>query len=672
MWKPDRPAERLAALVRTSDGHVLPSAVASRIGFNPQPREPSSRMQLRSFATSLGGKLMLGLALGLLLSSLVFLFIFIGIYRGQLTFERGLASDQVNRLLEVALKNAMLKRDIPGLADIVDKLGRQPGITRVMIVNPELEVRFASDRGTVGSRVTGADLGCPSCTTGLSGLTNSTRMAQLAGGDVMRSVNPIHNQPECGTCHGEVASHPLNGVLIVDQSAEGVVREALRLGGLMAGAGASVVGLALLGAWAFMRRTVVAPITALQQTAAAVAAGNLAARAPTGSGRDDEIGELSRAFNDMAATLDRNVAEMRAKEAFLQTVVDAVPDGLRVISGDYTVLIANAAHAAQLGSGRHDIVGKPCYKVRGRDTPCPPTLMTCPFHAIDADSPHIRFMHELKCDNGVVRNVEITASRLETEIAGRREVVVIEVMRDLAEQLKFSHEQRLSEIGQLATGVAHEIYNPLSSVRLGLQALDRRLKRSAEPDPETSEHLAIVNGQIDRCIEITKRLLDLGNAPSSNVQLVSFTRIVPEVMSLLRFEAEVKHVTVDVDLGSDDLRVLATDSELRMLVLNLAQNAFHAMPEGGRLTVEGRSADGKVMLHVTDSGVGIAEDDLKRIFDPFFSKRADGSQGSGLGLTLCHAIVTRYHGTLTAASVPGRGATFAITLPLAGAAEKKS
>lgn len=629
----------------------------------------------RPFATSLGAKLLLGLALGLALSSLVFLVIFVGIYRGQLTVERGLASDQVNRLLEVALKNAMLKRDIPGLADIVDKLGRQPGITGVMIVNPSLEVRFASDKSAIGRHLTPAELGCEgACASDLSRLAASTRMASLPGaGDVMRSVNPIRNQAECQACHGDIGGHPVNGILVVDQSAEGVERAAMRLGALMTGAGASVVLLALIGAWAFMRRTVVAPIAALQRTAAGVAGGDLGARVAVTDGPADEIGALSRVFNDMAATLQRNVGELSAKETFLQAVVDAVPDGLRVISPDYKVLIANAAHGAQLGRPANEIVGTSCYAARGRDTPCPPTLMTCPLHAIGAESPHIRFMHELRTGDPAgpepQRHVDITASRLETLVDGQPRQLVIEVMRDLGEEIKFSHEQRLSEIGQLATGVAHEIYNPLSSVRLGLNALNRQLMRNADPDPEIAEYLATVNGQIDRCIEITKRLLDLGQLPSSNVQLVSFSRIVPEVLSLLRFESEMKNVAVAVDLGGEDLRVLATDSEVRMLVLNLAQNAFHAMPQGGRLAITGRVVGDRVRLVFADSGVGISEADLKRIFDPFFSKRADGSQGSGLGLTLCHAIVRRYHGSLEAESEPGHGATFIITLPLAGAAE---
>ena len=626
-------------------------------------------MPIKSFASSLGGKLLLGLAVGLLASSVVFLVVLVGIYRGQLTHERGLASDQVNRLLEVALKNAMLKRDIPGLADIVDKLGRQPGITSVVIVNPALEVRFASDTRRVGQHVSAADLGCATCGGDLSTLANSTRMVSLpGGGEVMRSINSIRNQPECQTCHGDMASHPVNGVLVVDQSAAGVERAALRLGATMAGAGASVVGLTLLGAWAFMSRTVVAPIAALRGAAASVSGGDLAARVPVREDRVDEIGVLSRAFNQMAATLQRNVGEIRAKEAFLQAVVDAVPDGLRVIDSGYNVIIANKAHTEQLRVPATAIVGQPCYKARGRDTPCPPTLMTCPFHAIDGDAPHIRFMHELVCGT-VIRHVDITASRLETLVDGQPRGLIIEVMRDLADQLKFSHEQRLSELGQLATGVAHEIYNPLSSVRLGLQALDRQLKRTAGLDADIAEYLATVNSQIDRCIEITKRLLDLGTPPSSNVQLVSFSRIVPEVLSLLRFEAEVKQVTVGVDMGGADLRVLATDNELRMLTLNLVQNAFHAMPRGGRLTIKGTSEDGRVRLSVVDTGVGIPEADLKRIFDPFFSKRADGSQGSGLGLTLCHAIVTRYQGSLVAESELGRGATFTITMPLAGSAE---
>ena len=236
------------------------------------------------------------------------------------------------------------------------------------------------------------------------------------------------------------------------------------------------------------------------------------------------------------------------------------------------------------------------------------------------------------------------------------------------EQVRYSQEQRLAEIGQLATGVAHEIYNPLASVRLGLQFIMKRHPDGASLDPDTYSYLRVVDGAVDRCIEITKRLLNLSQLPSQSTQLVSLSVIVPEVVSLLRYEAEQIGVGITLDLGTSDLRVIATDSDMRMLILNLAQNAFHAMPSGGSFQLRGRIEDGRVLIEAQDTGGGISPTALPRIFDPFFSKRADGIEGTGLGLTICKAIVTRHGGTIQAETEAGHGATFKVSLPFAGEA----
>ena len=206
-------------------------------------------------------------------------------------------------------------------------------------------------------------------------------------------------------------------------------------------------------------------------------------------------------------------------------------------------------------------------------------------------------------------------------------------------------------------------------VKLGLTTLLRRSGTQTGADDDMSSYLSLVDSEVDKCIRVTKRLLDLSHVPSQSLQLVSFTDIVPDVVSLLRYEAEQSDVELDMDLGNDDLRVIATDAELRMLVLNLVQNAFHAMPQGGTLTIVGRREHNTVRLSFTDNGIGITADAMAHIFEPFFSKRADGVQGTGLGLTICKAIATRYQGNIVAKSDAGKGAAFTITFPYAGTSE---
>jgi signal transduction histidine kinase len=247
--------------------------------------------------------------------------------------------------------------------------------------------------------------------------------------------------------------------------------------------------------------------------------------------------------------------------------------------------------------------------------------------------------------------------------------LVIESIRDLGRDLKYSQEQRLSEIGQLAAGVAHEVRNPLSSVQLALQAVRRGLAN--EVASSASDNLNLMDQEIERCIRVTDRLLRLASPPADLPELVALEVIVPEVVSLLRAEGDGIGVGVDL-LLSGSLRVVATDSEMRMLVFNLVQNAFHAMPSGGRLVIDGRVRDSQAVLTFSDTGVGIAAEDCKRIFQPFWSRRADGMQGTGLGLPICREILKRYGGSISVTSKLGAGTTFEVVLPWAEANDRQT
>jgi signal transduction histidine kinase/HAMP domain-containing protein len=625
-------------------------------------------MKLTGMPRRLSNRLLLGLGAGMLVSSLIFLAFFVESYRYNLQEERSEASAELNKLFQFSLENAMLKRDLPGLREIISRLGQQPGVVRVQIVNPALEVRFASSEGLLGGHVTLPDLGCSDCAKGVPALSPASWMHTAADGrTVLRSVNPIRNKPECGQCHGPAEASPVNGILIVDREAQAIRGQALLAAASMVGAGATVVLIVMLGTWIFLRRHVLTPIAALSAASHAIAEGDLGARVNAPVDPGEELGALCATFNGMAGRLEESVAEIKAKEAFLKALMDALPDGLRVIDQNYNVIMANKAYAAQLQEDAASLIGVPCYAVRGQTSPCPPTLVTCPFAALENDGRAVKYIDRHRRHDGKEMLFEITAARLMLNGSDPR-TLVIEQIRDLTEQVRYSQEQRLAEIGQLATGVAHEIYNPLASVRLGLQFIMKRHPDGEALDPDTYSYLRVVDGAVDKCIEITKRLLNLSQLPSQSTQLVSLSSIVPEVISLLRYEAEKLGVEITLDLGAADLRVLATDSDMRMLILNLAQNAFHAMPAGGRFTLRGGIEDGLLVIEAADTGGGINPAALPRIFDPFFSKRADGVDGTGLGLTICKAIVTRYGGGIQAASEAGHGATFTVNLPFAGEA----
>jgi signal transduction histidine kinase len=137
----------------------------------------------------------------------------------------------------------------------------------------------------------------------------------------------------------------------------------------------------------------------------------------------------------------------------------------------------------------------------------------------------------------------------------------------------------------------------------------------------------------------------------------------------MKLEALQRQVNIELALSEQDARTVAADSEIRIVIVNMAQNAFHAMPQGGLLRVSSQTDAQHVIMDFEDTGTGIRPDDLPYIFDPFFSHRADGGRGTGLGLPICRAIVERWGGTIEVATQLDVGSRFTVRLPNADAAD---
>ncbi|MEZ5839570.1 MAG: ATP-binding protein [Hyphomicrobiales bacterium] len=604
----------------------------------------------------LGRKLVLSLATGLILASVVFLALFIAAYQNRLVKERAEASSQVNRLLQVSLENAMLKRDLDGLREIVRRLGEQARIQRVMIVNPDGEVRFASSPDMLGRVFDGEkELLCPDCTLPIRE-SHSVFISTAGNAEVLRSVNPVFNRDPCQQCHGPMEDHPVNGILVVDYAAAGIKHEALAGALALGTSGIAVVGAAILGIWFMLRRWVLEPVGALTEASQALAAGDYSVRAPATGG--DELADLGASFNTMAERIAKSLDDLEGREAFLQALMDAIPDGVRVIGPDFTVVKANRAFCEQVGMPISEVVGKPCYhSSHKRDEPCAATFVTCPLVEFETSIGSFTCRHRHVRPDGAEFHVEVSVAPLYDAEGGRP--AVVEAIRDLSQEMAVSQEQKLSEIGLLATGIAHEIRNPLASIRLGFRAMQRKV--GLEGNAEAKYYMDIVNTEIDKCIGVTNRLLKL-SMPPARPTLLALDEIVSDILSLITFEA-IEHkveTSVSIDAG---LRVVASDSDMRMLLLNIAQNGFHAMPNGGTLTITGRHVDGEIAIAIADTGVGIRSEDLGRIFDPFWSRRADSVRGTGLGLSICRAIVKHAGGRIEVESELGKGTTFTIVLP---------
>jgi signal transduction histidine kinase len=416
-----------------------------------------------------------------------------------------------------------------------------------------------------------------------------------------------------------------------------------------------------------MHRAVLRPIVTLDQASRALAAGDLTVRVDMPG--QSEIARFGQTFNRMGQNLQESHEKLRQREQFLQGLIDADPDGVRVIDSDYHIIMANRTYCEQVGQSPEQALRSHCYaSSHGRDTPCPPTLVTCPLHEIEQTGTALKCAQRFLRPNGGALQVEVFAAPLTIENNGRSQTLIVESIRDLAKQIRYSHEQKLADLGELAAGVAHEIHNPLGSIRMALQGMDKAAAQDVSMPAELKDYLHLVNGEIDHCIEVTNRLLRLSALPGKQPELVAVNQAVEETLSLLRYEAEQQGIRLRFSLAAASPRIMAADSDLRMVALNLAQNAFHAMPQGGELHVASRVAGGEVELLFDDTGAGIAADVLPRIFDPFFSKRADGKKGTGLGLTISKSLVERYGGRIEVQAAQPRGTRFRLVFPDADSA----
>lgn len=603
-------------------------------------------------ARSLSRRLIMGLMAALVISG--FALGALALYLGQRSMqqEQAQAATRLVATFEASLYNAMLQRDLPGLQRIIDTLGQAHGIDQVRLLNAKGEVRFASRsdaRGSWAPELCGA-----SPCYQMSPQTATWRAHD--NGPALEVSHRLRNQAVCVQCHGTPEVNPINGVLVINfqPHASGFWEQpALPL--LAVG----LLGLSLFGAlmaWT-LRKAVTQPLRAMAEVTERIALGDFTQRLQVV--HDDEIGRVGHQLNTMADNLHTQVTQLQRQQDFLQDLLNAIPDPILVIGPDWRVRLANKAYCNLIGRQLGDVHLQCCYRIgKGLSEPCPSTLVSCPV-VENRTGKGLRTIMSLRHADGREVPVEIDSTALNLD--GER--MTVEVLRPLERTIRFSQEQRLSTIGLLANGVAHEIHNPLASIRLALQASLRGIRKGNMPTDELVAYLELVDAQIDRCVLTTQRLMQMSVPPNGQLAPVTVQRALDDVLALMSEDARVRHVKIVSHIEPADLAVLADEAELRQIFVNLVQNAMTAMPGGGLVTIEAHTnEEGQVCIRVADTGRGISPDNLSRIFLPFFSRRVDGSRGMGLGLAVCKTILERFGGTIEAGNQVGSGAVLTLTL----------
>ena len=233
---------------------------------------------------------------------------------------------------------------------------------------------------------------------------------------------------------------------------------------------------------------------------------------------------------------------------------------------------------------------------------------------------------------------------------------------------RMEHTNRMASIGRLAAGVAHEINNPLAIIneKAGLISDLFTFREEYAHDERLLSNIRSIIESVARCGRITKRLLSFARHIDMELAPIRFKDLAEEVVDFLRKEAEYRSITIDMDIPENLPEFVSDRGKLQQIFLNLVNNAFQAMNDGGHLGISARQdKDGDLVFAVSDDGCGIPEADQKRIFDPFFSTKKKAG-GTGLGLSITFGLVQELGGSMALDSEVGKGTTFTITMPPKG------
>jgi signal transduction histidine kinase len=229
-----------------------------------------------------------------------------------------------------------------------------------------------------------------------------------------------------------------------------------------------------------------------------------------------------------------------------------------------------------------------------------------------------------------------------------------------ATQAQVMHQEKLAAVGLLASGLAHEIGNPLASI----QAIcDNQLRK--QPDTLIAEKLQRIRDQVGRITNIVRQLVGYARPTPATWQHISLGETLNSALIIARLSRSAKAVEVDLQLNESLPKPWGITDQLSQVFLNIFLNAFDAMPEdGGKLIVRtSQKGDSHVAVEIEDNGTGMSAETLAKLFTPFFTTK-DVGKGTGLGLHVCDGIVKRHRGKIHVESVPNKGSVFSIILPI--------
>ncbi len=341
-------------------------------------------------------------------------------------------------------------------------------------------------------------------------------------------------------------------------------------------------------------------------------------------------------------------------KAFSDNVVENMPIGLIALDDQQRIAAFNHTAESLMQLSFHEVMGKAAEQI------LPPELcgaINCP------EIQDLVIEKEIDCTvgNGHIVPLEIGASLLIDE--GGTHLGYVILFKDLTEvralRREIERSQRLASVGRLAAGVAHEIRNPLSSIK----GFATYFKQRYQDVPEDQQTAGIMIQEIDRLNRVVSQLLEFARPVTVSPKPTSLKGLVKDSLKLIERQAQDKQIAINTRNSVDIDEVKIDPDRVNQVLLNLYLNAIEAMRPGGKLGIEifDSERNGGLNIRISDTGHGIAAEDLPKIFDPYFTTK---SSGTGLGLAIAHNIVEALGGTIEVKSKADKGTTFTLTIPL--------
>ena len=354
--------------------------------------------------------------------------------------------------------------------------------------------------------------------------------------------------------------------------------------------------------------------------------------------------------------LQEKAVELTRLTEYNENILESLVAGILVLDLDGRVVRWNRAMESLLGRPREEALG------RTLDDVFPEPFLRALRANVIIDErqrgTHLDRLH-LETPEGGEVTVNVTVAPFEV---GPERVGTILILEDVTSRVhlqeQLQHSEKMASIGLLAAGVAHEVNTPLA----GISSYTQMLRKQVDSDDPRAPLLEKIEKQTFRAATIITNLLNFARTGAGETESLDINRVLEDVLSLVEHQLEHAHIKVRRELGPDLPLVRGNANRLQQVFFNLVLNARDAMPKGGWLTLATRARGPEVVVQVRDTGEGIRREDLKRIYDPFFTTKGLG-RGTGLGLSVSYGIVREHGGSIMVESAPDKGTTFEVSLP---------